>query len=189
LGICISITAIGDFLLGSGIIITAISDLSRGPEDPDGRNAVVVVSFFSMLFFGILSIFKFQYASKIDSPSLRKDGICSLMGTILSGALCLNTLIIEQVVPSAWWIYPAVAFTCGIGSIITGFVAVYAARYRENLPVFTVSWWMLSQGDGTEEGSGRPLRPKDFGNNCNNNESVFEIPRGDDKDEDDNDIV
>lgn len=148
-------------ILGLGIIITGLVDLARGKEDSDQLDAVVAVSAISVVVFGVLAMFKFHYALALESPSLYKDGICSLIGTVLAGALLVNTLIIEKA-PDVWWIDPIVAIACGVAAIFIGAQAVHAARYKDNLPVFTWSWWALSQGDGGDERSGRPLGPEDF---------------------------
>lgn len=148
-------------LLGMSIISTAISDFARGEEDPDGLRLVVAISFFSFIVFGILATLKFRYAKALQSASLNKDGICSLIGTVLAGALFVNTLIIEQK-GSWWWLDPTVALLCGFGAIAIGIHAVHMARYSDDLPVFTMTWWFLSQGDGTDELSGRPLGPEDY---------------------------
>jgi peptidoglycan/LPS O-acetylase OafA/YrhL len=133
-------------LLGLSIIGTALDDLSRGQEVPDQLKSVVVVAFFSIFIFGILAMFKFKYASILESPSLYKDGICSLIGAILSGALLINTLIIDES-PGVWWIDPLVSFGAATAAIVIGVRAVWAARYEENLPIFNLSWWVLSQGE------------------------------------------
>jgi divalent metal cation (Fe/Co/Zn/Cd) transporter len=153
-------------VLGLSIIATAIDDLSRGEEVPDQLKGVVMVAFVSIFIFGSLSIFKFHYASILESPSLYKDGICSLIGAVLSGALFINTLIIDKS-PGVWWIDPLVSFGAGVAAIVIGVRAVWAARYEENLPIFNFSWWMLSQGDD-----------KDVNGNST------EIPRATNNDED-----
>jgi hypothetical protein len=163
-------------VLGLAIILTALDDLTRGQEDTDQLKDVVLISFVSIFIFGILAIFKFKYAMVLESPSLYKDGICSLIGTVLSGALFVNTLIIDTA-PGVWWIDPLVAVGAGIAAIIIGARAVWAARYKDSLPIFTLSWWMLSQGDGDDERSGRPLGPEDFPENKDADGNDFEMPQ------------
>jgi divalent metal cation (Fe/Co/Zn/Cd) transporter len=174
-------------LLGLAVIATALDDLSRGQEDPDQLKDVVMVSFVSIFIFGILSVFKFKYALILESPSLYKDGICSLIGTVLSGALFVNTLIIDTV-PGVWWIDPLVAIGAGNAAIVIGGRALWAARYKDNLPIFTFSWWMLSQGDGSDERSGRPLGPEDFPENKDANGNAIEMPQAN-NDEEESEMV
>jgi Cation efflux family len=135
--------------LGVGIWIMAIEDLLRGQEDPGEQEWALVVSFFSLFFFGILTAFKFHYAKALDSPSLNKDGICSLIGTTLSASLFADTLIIKTA-PSVWWIDPVVAIICGFASLVYGLKALYVARYVESLPIFSGSWW-TECGDHEQE--------------------------------------
>lgn len=104
---------------------------------------------------------KFHYATLLESASLHKDAVCSLIGTVLSAALFINTLIIDHA-PDAWWIDPAVALGCGIASIIIGLYAIFMAICVHKLPICSPRWWVLSQGDGQDEITGRSLGPDDF---------------------------
>jgi divalent metal cation (Fe/Co/Zn/Cd) transporter len=95
-------------LLGLGILLTAIDDILKGAEDTEKLRLVLIVSFVSIFVFGLLTVIKFHYSGMLQSASLLKDGICSLIGTVLSAALFSNTLVIDNV-PGAWWIDPLVA--------------------------------------------------------------------------------
>lgn len=146
-------------LLGLGIWITSFEDLSRGQEvqDPRQQSLALAISFFSFVLFCLLAVFKFHYANALDSPSLYKDGICSMIGTILSASLFINTLIIKAA-PSAWWIDPVVAIGCGLASLIYGMRTLYTARHKDKLPIFSCGWWLLSykeEDDHVDEPSGR----------------------------------
>lgn len=143
-------------LLGVSVIIAAADDLSRGQENPQQQQAVVGISFVSILIFGVLAVLKFHYSVRLQSPSLYKDGVCSLIGTILAIGLFVNTLIIESA-PDAWIIDPIVAAGAGIGAIIFGMYGVIVAIVREKLPIWKCSWWFTSQGDVKGgEGQNRP---------------------------------
>ena len=135
-------------LLGLAVWATAAVDLGHGEEESSQEEAALAISFVSVFLFGVLTIVKFAYAKALDSPSLHKDGICSLIGTALSASLFVTTLIIVAA-PSAWWIDPTVALVCGFASIVYGLWSVRVARYKDSLPVFSLEWWFLSQGDGT----------------------------------------
>ena len=148
-------------LLGFGITGAAIDDLVKGAEEEEKLKLVVAVSFFSILIFGLLTIIKFHYSYHLNSASLHKDGICSLIGTVLSTALFVNTLIIDHA-PGAWWIDPLVALACGVAAIIIGLYAIVVAACIQGLPIWTCRWWSSSQGDGTDEITGRKLGPEDF---------------------------
>ena len=147
--------------LGVVVIGTAIDDYTRGQENPDQLDEILAVSFFSVLIFGTLAGFKFHYANCLDSASLYKDGLCSLIGTILAGTLFVNTMIIREN-SDFWWIDPLVSLLCGIGSVLLGSYHLYVARRKDNLPIFSLQWWAMSQGDGTDERSGRPIGSEDM---------------------------
>lgn len=140
---------------------SAIDDFVGGAEEPEELRLLLGISFISILVFGLLTIFKFHYAILLESASLQKDGICSLIGTVLSGALFINTLIIDHR-PEAWWIDPAVALGCGIASLIIGLYALCMAACIQKIPIWSCRWWLLSQGDGKDEITGRSLGPEDF---------------------------
>lgn len=131
--------------LGLGIWITAIADIMRGQEDPGQQNAALAISFISFVVFIFLAIFKFHYAKALQSPSLYKDGICSMIGTVLSASLFIDTLIITAA-PSAWLLDPIVAIGCGLASFVYGMWTLYKAWRKEGVPIFSLRWWFLSRG-------------------------------------------
>lgn len=138
-------------LLGIAIIVAGADDLKRGEEDEvEKLNAVIGISFFSIIIFGVLAVFKFQYSVRLNSPSLYKDGVCSLIGTILAIALFMNSLIIESA-PDAWWIDPLVAIIAGAGAITFGLYGICMAYFRDKLPLCSCRWWFASHGSGKEE--------------------------------------
>ena len=108
-----------------------------------------------------MTIVKMHMGKKLQSASLKKDAVCSLIGTVLSGSLFINTLIIMGQ-SQAWWLDPFVAFTCAIGSIIYGLSSIYRAYVVQGIPVCNPSWWLMSQGDGMDEITGRDLNDDDL---------------------------
>eukprot|EP00545_Synedropsis_sp_CCMP1620_P006085 CAMPEP_0119014310 /NCGR_PEP_ID=MMETSP1176-20130426/9491_1 /TAXON_ID=265551 /ORGANISM="Synedropsis recta cf, Strain CCMP1620" /LENGTH=254 /DNA_ID=CAMNT_0006967465 /DNA_START=52 /DNA_END=816 /DNA_ORIENTATION=+ len=148
-------------ILGIGIIAAAVDDFLKGMEDFDKLRLLLGISVSSILIFGILAAMKFQYSIHLKSASLHKDGICSLIGTILSAALFINTLIVKHV-PEAWWIDPAVALGCGVASIAIGMHAIIVATCIQKIPIFSLNWWRMSKGDGLDEITGRQLGPEDL---------------------------
>merc|ERR1712176_1043561 len=83
-------------ILGLGVIITSFKDFAVGVEDSlDRAQLILGLSFFTIFVSGTMALFKFNYAAHLGSSSLFKDGICSLIGTILAGALFLNSVIIN----------------------------------------------------------------------------------------------
>ena len=125
--------------LGLGVAITALEDLRRGEESVEEMAGVVIMSFFSIWFFSVLSCYKFRYAVRLQSHSLKKDGICSLIGTIMAVALFINTLIIAGS-EEAWWINPVVALIVGIFALLYGIWAVRTAL-KQGLPIGSCDWW------------------------------------------------
>jgi hypothetical protein len=149
-------------LLGVGVIATAADDLAGGAETAYDLEVVLAIAFFSIFIFGSLTVVKFHYANKLSSASLYKDGICSLIGSVLASALFVNTLIIEQA-PSVWWLDPVVAIISGFAALGIGIHAIVIASCVEGLPIFTFTWWLMSQGDGMDEMGASDLGQKDFG--------------------------
>lgn len=149
------------FILGIFITTQAVSDFLRGMEDAESLKVLLGISIASIFIFGSMTVIKFQYSVALNSASLHKDGICSLIGTILSTALFVNTIIIKQI-PEAWWIDPAVALGCGHAAINIGLYAIIYTSCVQKVPIFSLSWWKLSSGDGTDEISGRNLGPEDL---------------------------
>jgi len=135
-------------ILGLSIIIAAIDDFTRGAESNEQLQLVVGLSFWSIILFSILTCLKFRYAVRLDSESLYKDGICSLIGTIMSCGLFVNTLVIGQA-EEAWWIDPVVALLAGIFAIIYGTQSVWRAS-KQGLPICSCAWW-LGKKQGHED--------------------------------------
>mmetsp|Transcript_24995 Transcript_24995/g.36949 ORF Transcript_24995/g.36949 Transcript_24995/m.36949 type:complete len:268 (+) Transcript_24995:134-937(+) len=140
--------------LGIGITVASIDDFVGGKEENENLQLLLGISISSILVFGLLTVVKFKYSAILQSASLHKDGICSLIGTILSTALFVNTLIIKSV-PEAWWIDPSVALGCGIASFAIGMHSVVCDVFINKIPIYLPSWWLLSQGDGKDEFAGQ----------------------------------
>lgn len=126
--------------LGISIIASSLADFARGQEDTFQEGAVLVMSFLSVMFFGVLSTLKFRYAARLDSPSMYKDGICSLLGTVLGVALFVNTIVVAKH-PGAWWIDPSAACVAGVVAILLGVRALWDAYANDGIPIFSKSWW------------------------------------------------
>jgi divalent metal cation (Fe/Co/Zn/Cd) transporter len=149
-------------LLGFAVIGAAATELVRGEEANKDMTSVMVIALSSVFIFGALAVIKLHYANKLNSPSLQKDGVCSLIGTVLSVGLFATTFIIEKA-PSNWWLDPAFATACGLVSLLLGLHAVIVASCVEKIPIFSIKWWAVSQGDGMDEMAGTELESTDFG--------------------------
>eukprot|EP00536_Pseudo-nitzschia_multiseries_P007960 jgi/Psemu1/305348/fgenesh1_kg.193_\ len=132
-------------LLGFGVISTSTYDIVQGPETKHEMDFVLFMSGISVVIFGILCVFKFHYANKLSSESLYKDGVCSLLGTMLASALLVNTMIIEKK-PEVWWLDPCVAMICGVTAMFIGVHTLVFAYRIQRVPIFSLSWWLMSRG-------------------------------------------
>jgi divalent metal cation (Fe/Co/Zn/Cd) transporter len=101
-------------LLGIGVVASSSYGLSNGAETEHEMQLVMAIALFSVFVFGTLTIIKFRYSQVLESESLFKDGLCSLIGTILAIALFVNSLIIRSN-PSLWWLVRSI---CIFGMLI-----------------------------------------------------------------------
>jgi len=148
------------FLLGLQIVIVTIIRFSRGSsyevEDQFYFNLfeleylALYIAFPSAIAFGILTVIKFKYADFFASPALRKDGFCSLAGTLLSVALLLEYLI-SDLNPTMWWLDPVIALFVGVALLGIGMRTVFL-KNRE-LPLSSISWWISSPPSVSESNS------------------------------------
>ena len=76
-----------------------------------------------------------------------KDGICSLIGTILSLTLFFSTILIAMN-PHLWFVDPSISLSASIFAMLMGGKALHDAHTKDQIPVFTMSWW-LSNPDET----------------------------------------
>jgi len=165
-------------LLGFMIVVAAFEDFARGYEDESKEEWVLYyVSFLSMIVFGGLGLIKFRFSKMLSSESLYKDGICSMVGAILSASLFCNTVIFLASDGGAWWLDPTVALLCGLGSLAYGLHGIYIAYVIEGLPIFSRKWWKLKRspssptnattdienGGRGPAGAGSPTTPNSMG--------------------------
>ncbi|EJK47668.1 hypothetical protein THAOC_33596 [Thalassiosira oceanica] len=125
-------------LLGVFVFAIGIYDLMEKDEDTD-LVLLLRVSFASIIVFGVLTMIKFKYAKDLDSASLHKDGVCSLIGTSLSLSLFITTAIIERV-PNAWYIDPVVSLLVGVSAVVYGSKSV-GKRVAAGVPIYQIDWW------------------------------------------------
>lgn len=136
-------------LLGIGVIASSSHDIVAGGAVNDAEiDIIMYLSLACLITLLMETAFKFRYAKMLESESLYKDGICSLIGTVLAAALFANTLIIKSH-PELWWFDPSIAIVCGIAAIVFGVHSMYVAWKRDGIPIFTLSWWLMSRGDAS----------------------------------------
>lgn len=134
-------------VLGFFVMLAAFADLLRGADTIEQKAAIFTLSFLTIFYFGALTYLKFKYARLLESPSLRKDGICSLIGTALGISLFIDTLI-EVKNDNLWWLDPVVAFIAGAIAAYLGAQALQKAQ-SAGVPVFDKSWWYSGGDDVT----------------------------------------
>jgi len=132
------------FFLGIAVAIMAMVDFTEPNVDHGDHNSLLLFSGVSFLVFSVLTVMKFKMATALDSRSLRKDGICSLVGTILSFALMLTTLITLGN-ESLWWIDPLIAIICGMACLVFGLRSVVLQSYEKGIPIWSPRWWIFSR--------------------------------------------
>lgn len=149
-------------LLGFGVMLAAVDDFEEKGDGEDEKwiRSIIIIAAVSFLIFLTLTVFKFRYGRLLHSASLIKDGMCSLIGTILSGSLLVNSFIIWRA-EQAWFLDPIVAIACGLISLYVGARALVVACIQ-GIPIYKLQWWLMSQGDGMDEVTGRELTPDDL---------------------------
>lgn len=102
-------------------------------EEPEEVSKLVALAAPSVVICALLGIFKYRVGSLVDSPSLKKDGICSLCGAGLSlGVLVGGSLLLNDV-DGSWWLDGAIAVSVSVGLLGYGvFTLVKNAEMR---------WW------------------------------------------------
>ena len=125
---------------------------NHGVEQSYDWNLVWVVSALSSIVLGIEMMLFLRYSQFFHSAVLYKNGLCHLMGCLLSLIFVLNTWIITNI-PTVWWLDPMVALIGGMISLWLGLQATVMARCVRGIPICSMDWWMLSQGDGRTDGS------------------------------------
>ncbi len=131
--------------MGFGGLITAVEDLVRGKGAVKESDVMTIffISSVSFVVFGILAKFKFHYANELNSPSLRKDGICSGLGAVLSLSMFFNSLLtMASEEQFWWWLDPTVALFCGLGALGYGLYGMYKAYVKDGYPIFSCKFWL-----------------------------------------------
>lgn len=155
-------------ILGFGTTITAAEDFSHGREEIEYLHTIQYLSFISMIIFGGLAHIKLHYAKMMNSSSLKKDGICSAIGTLLAASLFFTTVLELSSNNTLWWTDPLIAMLCGIGSLIYGLYGVYKGYVRDGLPVCNCYWWiyggstMLAANNANPDGPPSPQNDLEF---------------------------
>lgn len=158
--------------LGFFVVWSAITDFVLGQVDfdDDTYKSTLVLSFISMIVFGILTLLKFKYAKVLSSESMHKDGLCSLIGTILSAAMFLSTLLVRAN-SNLWWLDPIIAFLAGLYAMYLGIVGLYTAVTVDKMSLCSC-WCCGSSNSNTTNGE---IESGNTASNNNNNADDSEL--------------
>jgi hypothetical protein len=146
------------FLLGLSIIFAAIDDFLAGWSEPSHRELILGLATTSIVTSGTMAVLKFHYSKALCSPSLYKDGLCSLLGATLGAALFFNTLI-QDALPGLWWIDPFVSVICGILASVYSAYTIYIALAVDKLRICSKHFWfddIEAGGDGNTPAEDKP---------------------------------
>jgi divalent metal cation (Fe/Co/Zn/Cd) transporter len=131
-------------ILGFGTILTSTEDFISGEgriEDADVLNMFAWINILSIAVFGGLAVIKFHYADKLGSSSLKKDGLCSFIGAVLSLSMFINTMLMKAD-GAMWWLNPLIAMCCGVSALIYGFHGIYRSYVVDGIPICSPRWWL-----------------------------------------------
>lgn len=131
-------------VLGFGTIVTSSEDFITGQkriEDTEVLNLLAWINILSIVIFGTFAFIKFHYAYKLNSSSLKKDGICSFLGAVLSFSMFVNTMLMKAD-GAMWWLNPFIALCCGIGALFYGFHGIYKSYVIDGQPLCSPRWWL-----------------------------------------------
>mmetsp|Transcript_26001 Transcript_26001/g.32062 ORF Transcript_26001/g.32062 Transcript_26001/m.32062 type:complete len:319 (-) Transcript_26001:205-1161(-) len=143
-------------ILGFCGLLISFEDLSSGHQYTTTTTDIeilLILSLISFLIFTTLAIFKLRYANKLHSASLRKDGLCSLIGSILAFAMFINTMMIRNLgiegYYTLWWIDPIIASSCAMSALCYGIYGIYKAYVKDGYPILSCKWWLYSGSSST----------------------------------------
>lgn len=154
-GVAISFLII---VLGCLVVPAAVGDLAEGaPKDVDvAMEVVMVISFLSVSIFSFLTYLKLHYAKVLNSESLHKDGLCSVIGLMLSASIFITTWLINTY-PSLWTMDAYAAMICGSIALVIGTHGIVTAIVKKDLKIFSLAFW---NGDANESGTELVEEPK-----------------------------
>ena len=134
-------------------------------EQPDQLKLLLALSVPCVFIFSILGGLKYRMGSALDSPSLKKDGICSISGALMSASTALGAIMLLDGIDS-WWFDSSVAIIiCTILFLYGSWTLYKNASTRD--PVtgawnperwWTLEWWNTSGSlrQGHQRGDDEP---------------------------------
>jgi len=137
------------FIVESAIILVNAS-LHLGSHEPPRHTAsLLLIAAPSCILLAPLAVAKLWLGAvpQLDSPSLRKDGVCSIVGAIMAFCVALSAGIRQRGAGhNSWWTDGAVAIVVALCLLVYG-LRTLVKNYRAN-----IRWW---RGEFWRGGGGR----------------------------------
>ena len=138
------------------VIYDASKDLLAHDADRDLIELIILYTPSTLLFF-VLGAAKVHVGTCIRSPSLRKDGMCSLAGALMSSGVLVSA-VIEELTP-IWWFDSVVALIVASGLGVKGGLSL-ASDAQSGVRWWSAHFWRTGAGGGTAKGdAGDDLHP------------------------------
>ncbi|KAL1499472.1 hypothetical protein AB1Y20_011675 [Prymnesium parvum] len=131
---------------------TAIAHLSK-EEELSHHAELIALSLPSVFIFTLLGLLKLHIGRATDSPSMRKDGACSLCGGVLSLGVCIGASA-SLSDSSLFWIDASVAVAVSAGLLLYG-LFILNKNAQQNNRWWSVGFWMHGP---SRNGSSSPQR-------------------------------
>jgi divalent metal cation (Fe/Co/Zn/Cd) transporter len=129
-------------------VSAAVADLQAGApgdeEVDEDLDIVIAIALCSVVIFSFLTYLKLYYAKVLNSESLHKDGLCSVIGLLLSLLIFSNSWVISSH-PEFWKLDPYLAIACGGIALSIGTHGIFRAIFTKKLSIFTLSFWRGEQ--------------------------------------------
>jgi divalent metal cation (Fe/Co/Zn/Cd) transporter len=129
-------------------VSAAVADLQAGApgdeEVDEDLNIVIAIALCSIVIFSFLTYLKLYYARVLNSESLHKDGLCSVIGLLLSLLIFTNSWLISSR-PEFWKLDPYLAIACGGIAISIGSHGMFRAIFTKKLSILSLSFWRGEQ--------------------------------------------
>eukprot|EP00322_Chrysochromulina_rotalis_P028669 CAMPEP_0115851422 /NCGR_PEP_ID=MMETSP0287-20121206/12475_1 /TAXON_ID=412157 /ORGANISM="Chrysochromulina rotalis, Strain UIO044" /LENGTH=321 /DNA_ID=CAMNT_0003305457 /DNA_START=32 /DNA_END=998 /DNA_ORIENTATION=- len=95
-------------------------------EAPSHVGALLGLAVPSAMAFGTLGGLKLWVGIMTDSPAMRKDGLCSLCGALLSVGVIAGVIATDSSHGAVWWVDAMVAIVVSVGLLLHGILSAFA---------------------------------------------------------------
>ena len=131
------------------VIVGGIASAHLAREEaPDALALLIGLSLPCVLIFFVLGLVKMYVGVKLDSPSMKKDAVCSLCGAVLSAGTTLGAIMMLSGADS-WWFDSVVAVVICMGLFVYACVVLIRNAMKKDPSTgawapemwWTLSWW------------------------------------------------